>query len=146
MRDADEQALTLAVSENVIRTDLNPLVEARADRRLVDKHGDAAMCSSSSATASAARSSQSTISGRARSSRPACCTACASIFASEQGGPVRARPRPACTARFHRLRERALAAAVAQQLAQALERGTMVRTIFGQPDAEIVREQHRPDR
>ena len=43
VRDADEQALTLAVSANVIRTDLNPLVEARADRRLVDKHGDAAM-------------------------------------------------------------------------------------------------------
>ena len=36
------EALTLAVAENVIRADLSPLEEARAYRRLVDEHGDAA--------------------------------------------------------------------------------------------------------
>ncbi len=42
VRDGDGDALTLAVAENVIRADLNPLEEARAYRRLVDEHGDAA--------------------------------------------------------------------------------------------------------
>ena len=42
MRDGDGEALTLAVAENVIRADLTPLEEARAYRRLVDEHGDAA--------------------------------------------------------------------------------------------------------
>ncbi len=42
MRDGDGEALSLAVAENVIRADLNPLEEARAYRRLVDEHGDPA--------------------------------------------------------------------------------------------------------
>jgi ParB/RepB/Spo0J family partition protein len=42
VREADGEALTLAVAENVIRADLNPVEEARAYRRLVDEHGDAA--------------------------------------------------------------------------------------------------------
>src|SRR5438093_11106145 len=42
VRDADGEALSLAVAENVIRADLNPLEEARAYRRLVDEHGDTA--------------------------------------------------------------------------------------------------------
>ena len=42
MREADGEALTLAVAENVIRADLSPIEEARAYRRLVDEHGDAA--------------------------------------------------------------------------------------------------------
>lgn len=42
VREADGEALSLAVAENVIRADLNPLEEARAYRRLVDEHGDAA--------------------------------------------------------------------------------------------------------
>ncbi|HZR90886.1 MAG TPA: ParB/RepB/Spo0J family partition protein [Gaiellaceae bacterium] len=42
VRDGDGEALTLAVAENVIRADLNPLEEARAYRRLVEEHGDAA--------------------------------------------------------------------------------------------------------
>ena len=37
VRDADSEALTLAVAENVSRADLNPLEEARAYRRLVDE-------------------------------------------------------------------------------------------------------------
>ena len=41
VRDADGDALSLAIAENVIRADLNPLEEARAYRRLVDEHGDA---------------------------------------------------------------------------------------------------------
>ena len=42
VREADGEALTLAVAENVIRADLNPVEEARAYRRLVDEHGDTA--------------------------------------------------------------------------------------------------------
>jgi ParB family transcriptional regulator, chromosome partitioning protein len=42
VRDADGEALTLAVAENVIRADLTPLEEAEAYRRLVEEHGDAA--------------------------------------------------------------------------------------------------------
>jgi ParB/RepB/Spo0J family partition protein len=42
VRDADGQALSLAVAENVIRADLNPLEEARAYRRLADEHGEVA--------------------------------------------------------------------------------------------------------
>jgi ParB/RepB/Spo0J family partition protein len=42
VRDADGDALTLAVAENVIRADLNPVEEARAYERLVADHGDAA--------------------------------------------------------------------------------------------------------
>jgi len=42
VRDADGDALTLAVAENVIRADLNPVEEARAYQRLVAEHGDAA--------------------------------------------------------------------------------------------------------
>jgi ParB/RepB/Spo0J family partition protein len=42
VREADGQALSLAVAENVIRADLNPLEEARAYRRLVEEHGGAA--------------------------------------------------------------------------------------------------------
>jgi ParB/RepB/Spo0J family partition protein len=42
VREIDGEALTLAVAENVIRADLSPLEEARAYRRLVDEHGDAA--------------------------------------------------------------------------------------------------------
>jgi ParB/RepB/Spo0J family partition protein len=42
VRDADGEALTLAVTENVIRADLSPTEEARAYRRLVDEHGSAA--------------------------------------------------------------------------------------------------------
>ena len=42
MRDADGDALTLAVAENVIRADLTPIEEARAYRRLADEHGDSA--------------------------------------------------------------------------------------------------------
>ena len=42
MRDADGDALTLAIAENVIRADLSPIEEARAYRRLADEHGDAA--------------------------------------------------------------------------------------------------------
>src|SRR5206468_2200017 len=42
VRDADGEALTLAVAENVIRADLTPVEEAEAYRRLVEEHGDAA--------------------------------------------------------------------------------------------------------
>jgi ParB/RepB/Spo0J family partition protein len=42
VRDADCEALTLAVAENVIRADLTPVEEAEAYRRLVEEHGDAA--------------------------------------------------------------------------------------------------------
>ena len=42
VREVEGEALTLAVSENVIRADLSPVEEARAYRRLVDEHGDAA--------------------------------------------------------------------------------------------------------
>ena len=42
VRDADGDALTLAVAENVIRADLNPVEEARAYERLVAEHGDTA--------------------------------------------------------------------------------------------------------
>ena len=42
VRDADGHALTLAVAENVIRADLNPVEEAHAYERLVAEHGDAA--------------------------------------------------------------------------------------------------------
>lgn len=42
VREVDGEALTLAVAENVIRADLNPVEESRAYRRLVDDHGDAA--------------------------------------------------------------------------------------------------------
>src|SRR5262245_29819489 len=42
VREAEGEALTLAVAENVIRADLNPLEEARAYGRLVEEHGDAA--------------------------------------------------------------------------------------------------------
>jgi ParB family chromosome partitioning protein len=42
VREADGDALTLAVAENVIRADLNPVEEARAYERLVQEHGDAA--------------------------------------------------------------------------------------------------------
>ncbi len=42
VREADGAALTLAVTENVIRADLSPTEEARAYRRLVDEHGSAA--------------------------------------------------------------------------------------------------------
>jgi hypothetical protein len=42
VRDVDGEALTLAVAENVIRADLNPLEEARAHQRLVDEHGNTA--------------------------------------------------------------------------------------------------------
>src|SRR5918999_293534 len=42
VRDTDGDALTLAVAENVIRADLNPIEEARAYARLVTEHGDAA--------------------------------------------------------------------------------------------------------
>jgi ParB/RepB/Spo0J family partition protein len=42
VRDADGEALMLAVAENVIRADLTPVEEAAAYRRLVEEHGDAA--------------------------------------------------------------------------------------------------------
>jgi ParB/RepB/Spo0J family partition protein len=42
VRDGDGDALTLAVAENVIRADLNPVEEARAYERLVAEHGNAA--------------------------------------------------------------------------------------------------------
>jgi ParB/RepB/Spo0J family partition protein len=42
VRDGDGHALTLAVAENVIRADLNPVEEARAYERLVAEHGDTA--------------------------------------------------------------------------------------------------------
>jgi hypothetical protein len=42
VRDADGEALSLAVAENVIRADLTPVEEAEAYRRLVAEHGDAA--------------------------------------------------------------------------------------------------------
>jgi ParB/RepB/Spo0J family partition protein len=42
VREVEGEALMLAVAENVIRADLSPLEEARAYRRLVDEHGDAA--------------------------------------------------------------------------------------------------------
>lgn len=42
VREAEGEALTLAVAENVIRADLSPIEEARAYRRLIDDHGDAA--------------------------------------------------------------------------------------------------------
>jgi ParB/RepB/Spo0J family partition protein len=42
VRDADGDALTLAVAENVIRADLSPIEEARAYERLVAEHGDTA--------------------------------------------------------------------------------------------------------
>ena len=40
MRDADGDALTLAVAENVIRADLNPVEEARVYEHVVAGHGD----------------------------------------------------------------------------------------------------------
>ena len=42
VRDADGEALTLAVAENVIRADLTPVEEAEAYRRLLEEHGDTA--------------------------------------------------------------------------------------------------------
>src|SRR6059036_1446841 len=42
VRDADGEALTLAVAENVIRADLTPVEEAEAYRRLLDEHGETA--------------------------------------------------------------------------------------------------------
>jgi ParB family transcriptional regulator, chromosome partitioning protein len=39
VRNGDGNALTLAVAENVIRADLNPIDEARAYERLVSEHG-----------------------------------------------------------------------------------------------------------
>ena len=42
VREADGEALTLAVAENVIRADLSPVEEARAYRRLADEHGGGA--------------------------------------------------------------------------------------------------------
>ena len=42
VRDADGEALTLAVAENVIRADLTPVEEAEAYRQLVAEHGNAA--------------------------------------------------------------------------------------------------------
>jgi ParB/RepB/Spo0J family partition protein len=42
VREADGEALTLAVAENVIRADLTPVEEAEAYRRLVEDHGGAA--------------------------------------------------------------------------------------------------------
>jgi ParB/RepB/Spo0J family partition protein len=42
VRDADGEALTLAIAENVIRADLTPVEEAEAYRRLIEEHGDAA--------------------------------------------------------------------------------------------------------
>src|SRR5437773_9654949 len=42
VREADGEALTLAVAENVIRADLTPVEEAEAYRRLVEEHGDTA--------------------------------------------------------------------------------------------------------
>src|SRR3954467_6218028 len=46
VREVEGEALTLAVAENVIRADLSPLEEARAYRRLIDDHGDAAKVAS----------------------------------------------------------------------------------------------------
>lgn len=42
VREGDGDALALAVAENVIRADLNPVEEARAYERLLAAHGDAA--------------------------------------------------------------------------------------------------------
>ena len=42
VRDANGDALTLAVAENVIRADLTAIEEARAYRRLADEHGGSA--------------------------------------------------------------------------------------------------------
>jgi hypothetical protein len=42
VRDVDGDALTLAVAENVIRADLNPVEEAHAYERLIAQEGDAA--------------------------------------------------------------------------------------------------------
>lgn len=42
VRDGDGDTLALAVAENVIRADLNPVEEARAYERLVTEHGSAA--------------------------------------------------------------------------------------------------------
>ncbi len=42
VREADGEALTLAVAENVIRADLSPIEEARAYLRMVDEHSGAA--------------------------------------------------------------------------------------------------------
>ena len=42
VRDGDGHALALAVAENVIRADLNPVEEARAYERLKAEHGDTA--------------------------------------------------------------------------------------------------------
>src|SRR5919198_2030582 len=42
VREADSEALTLAVAENVIRADLTPVEEAEAYRRLFEEHGNAA--------------------------------------------------------------------------------------------------------
>jgi ParB/RepB/Spo0J family partition protein len=42
VREVDDDGLTLAVAENVIRADLTPVEEAEAYRRLVETHGDAA--------------------------------------------------------------------------------------------------------
>src|SRR5436190_22647496 len=42
VREADGEALTLAVAENVIRADLTPVEEGEAYRRLIEEHGDTA--------------------------------------------------------------------------------------------------------
>src|SRR6266511_445387 len=42
VREADGEALTLAVAENVIRADLTPVEEAEAYRRLIEEHGETA--------------------------------------------------------------------------------------------------------
>ena len=42
VRESNGEALTLAVAENVIRADLNPIEEARAYERLVTEKGTAA--------------------------------------------------------------------------------------------------------
>ena len=52
MREADGEALALAVAENVIRADLNPVEEARAYQRLADEHGDPPLSPASSGRAS----------------------------------------------------------------------------------------------
>ena len=71
VREVEGDALTLAVAENVIRADLSPLEEARAYRRLVDEHGDAAKVASSSGGASGSSASAST-SCDCRSGRKTC--------------------------------------------------------------------------
>ena len=60
VREVEGEALTLAVAENVIRADLSPLEEARAYRRLVDEHGDAAKVANLVGGASGSSASAST--------------------------------------------------------------------------------------